>query len=107
MSMKWNKWVLYINAALLPVFSACSADAPMEMVPDGMINSGFGTDLDVAFARADAGDNDSYTAYETKALTGSITASNKTLSFSDPVQYYLANGKNTKLIGWYPRQRAR
>ena len=129
MSMKWNKWVLYINAALLPVFSACSADAPMEMVqddgrveirvstgissavspatravPDGMINSGFGTDLDVAFARADAGDNDSYTAYETKALTGSITASNKTLSFSEPVQYYLANGKNTKLIGWYPRR---
>lgn len=102
MSMKWNKWVLYINAALLPVFSACSADAPMEMVqddgrveirvstgissavspatryvPDGMINSGFGTDLDVAFARADVGSDDNYTAYETEALTGSITAANK------------------------------
>lgn len=128
MSMKWNKWVLYINAALLPVFSACSADAPMEMVqddgrveirvstgissavspatravPDGMINSGFDTDLDVAFARADAGDDGNYTVYETKALTGSITAANKTLAFA-PAEYYLANGKNTKLIGWYLRR---
>ena len=126
MSMKWNKWVLYINAALLPVFSACSADAPMEMVqddgrveirvstgissavspatravPDGMINSGFDTDLDVAFARADAGSDDNYTVYETEALTGSITASDKTLAFA-PAEYYQANGKNTKLIGWYP-----
>lgn len=126
MSMKWNKWVLYINAALLPVFSACSADAPMEMVqddgrveirvstgissavspatravPDGMINSGFDTDLDVAFARADAGSDDNYTVYKTEALAGSIASSNKTLAFA-PAEYYQANGKNTKLIGWYP-----
>ena len=79
MLMKRNKWILYINGVLLSVFAACSADSPMEMVQDdgrveirinsniassveaatravldGMINSGFGTDLDVAFARADA-----------------------------------------------------
>lgn len=126
--IQWNKWVLYINAALLPVFSSCSADAPMEMlqtdgrveirvsagisstvspgtraVQDGMINSGFSTDLDVAFARADAGNDDTYTAYQTDSLAGTIAASNKTLSFS-PAAYYQANGKKTKLIGWYPNK---
>ena len=70
MLMKRNKWILYINGVLLSVFAACSADSPMEMVQDdgrveirinsniassveaatravldGMINSGFGTDL--------------------------------------------------------------
>ena len=79
--MKRNKWILTVNGALLSLFAACSADAPVEMIQDdgrveirvnssilssvepatkavldGMINSGFGTDLDVAFARADAGD---------------------------------------------------
>lgn len=110
--MKRNKWILYINGVLLSVFAACSADSPMEMVQDdgrveirinsniassveaatravldGMINSGFGTDLDVAFARADADNSGTYTAYGTDAPAGSIAASSKELSFA-PAQYY-------------------
>ena len=117
-----------VNGALLSLFAACSADAPVEMVQDdgrveirvnssilssvepvtkavldGMINSGFGTDLDVAFARADAGDEGSYTTYQTTALNGTAATASKTLSFS-PAEYYLANGSKTKLIGWYPRR---
>lgn len=68
-----------------------------------MINSGFGTDLDVAFARADAGDEGGYTTYQTTALNGTAATASKTLSFS-PAEYYLANGNKTKLIGWYPRR---
>ena len=69
MLMKRNKWILTVNGALLSLFAACSADAPVEMIQDdgrveirvnssilssvepvtkavldGMINSGFGTD---------------------------------------------------------------
>lgn len=71
-------------------------------VLEGMINSGFTTDLDVSFARADEGDA-GYKDYEATALEGIVAHAGKTLSFSNPVQYYLANGKKTKLIGWYPR----
>lgn len=127
MLMKRNKWILYINGVLLSVLAACSADAPTEVIEDdgrveirvnssisssvepatravleGMINSSFGTDLDVAFARADADDEGNYTAYQADALAGSV-ASTKVLSFS-PAEYYLANGNKTKLIGWYPRR---
>lgn len=128
MLMKRNKWILYIDGALLAVFTACSADAPMEMTQDddrveirvnssivssvepatravveGMINSTFGTDLDVAFVRADADDaSGNYTGYKTSALAGTVNTS-KTLAFS-PAEYYLANGNKTKLIGWYPRR---
>lgn len=129
MLMKRNKWILYIDGALLAVFTACSADAPMEMtqdddrveirvnssivssvepatraVVDGMINSTFGTDLDVAFVRADADADGNYTGYKTtSALEGTVSSSEKTLAFS-PAEYYLANGNKTKLIGWYPRR---
>lgn len=128
MLMKRNKWILYIDGALLAVFTACSADAPMEMtqddrveirvnssiassvepatraVVDGMINSSFGTDLDVAFVRADADDaSGNYTDYKTSALAGTVSYSEKKLRFS-PAEYYLSNGNKTKLIGWYPRR---
>lgn len=129
MLMKRNKWILYIDGALLAVFTACSADAPMEMtqdddrveirvnssivssvepatraVVDGMINSTFGTDLDVAFVRADADADGNYTeGYKISALAGTVSSSKKTLTFS-PAEYYLANGNKTKLIGWYPRR---
>lgn len=72
-------------------------------VVDGMINKDFATDLDVAFVRADQGDNNLYTTYGATALAGTVAHTDETLSFS-PAQYYLANGKNTKLIGWYPRR---
>lgn len=71
-------------------------------VVEGMINENFTTDLDVSFARADEGDS-GYKDYEATALEGTVAHANKTLSFSNPVQYYLASGKKTKLIGWYPR----
>ena len=57
----------------------------------------------MAFARADAGDEGSYTTYQTTALNGTAATASKTLSFS-PAEYYLANGSKTKLIGWYPRR---
>jgi len=74
-------------------------------VVDGMINKDFATDLDVAFVRADQGDNnDAYaTTYGADVLEGTVAHTDETLSFS-PAQYCLANGKNTKLIGWYPRR---
>lgn len=72
-------------------------------VVEGMINENFTTDLDVAFARAYEGGS-GYTTYGVDALEGLVAHNNKTLSFSRPVQYYLANGKKTKLIGWYPRR---
>lgn len=128
MLMKRNIRVLIVNGALASLFAACSADAPMEMVQDdgrveirvnssisssvepatravldGMINSDFGTDLDVAFARADAGAGGNYTTYRTAALNGTAAAASKTLSFS-PAEYYPADGSKTKLIGWYPRR---
>lgn len=34
MLMKRNKWILMVNGALLSLFAACSADAPVEMVQD-------------------------------------------------------------------------
>ena len=71
-------------------------------VVEGMINSNFAEDLEVSFARADEGDA-GYKDYEATALIGTVAHAGKTLSFSNPVQYYLANGKKTKLIGWYPR----
>lgn len=71
-------------------------------VVEGMINSNFAEDLDVAFVRADEGDA-GYGDYGGTALVGTVAHANKTLSFSSPVQYYLASGKKTKLIGWYPR----
>lgn len=70
-------------------------------VVDGMINSGFTTDLDVAFVRADEGVA-AYGDYGGTALVGTVAHAGKTLSFA-PAEYYLANGKKTKLIGWYPR----
>lgn len=82
---------------------ASSVEAATRAVLDGMINSGFSTDLDVAFARADADNSGTYTAYGTDAPAGSIAASSKELSFT-PAQYYRANGNKTKLIGWYPRR---
>ena len=51
----------------------------------------------------DAGDEGSYTTYQTTALNGTAATASKTLSFS-PAEYYLANGSKTKLIGWYPRR---
>lgn len=72
-------------------------------VLEGMINSNFAEDLDVAFVRADEGST-GYGDYGGTALTGTVAHANKTLSFSNPVQYYLASGKKTKLIGWYPRR---
>ena len=87
-----------VNSSILS-----SVEPATKAVLDGMINSGFGTDLDVAFARADAGDEGSYTTYQTTALNGTAATASKTLSFS-PAEYYLANGNKTKLIGWYPRR---
>ena len=38
MLMKRNKWILTVNGALLSLFAACSADAPVEMVQgDGRV----------------------------------------------------------------------
>ena len=71
-------------------------------VVDGMINSGFTTDLDVAFVRADEGGT-GYTTYGATALTGTVAHAADALSFA-PAEYYLASGKKTKLIGWYPRR---
>lgn len=71
-------------------------------VVDGMINSNFTENLDVAFVRADEGGS-GYTTYGTTALVGTVANVGKTLSFA-PAEYYLANGKKTKLIGWYPRR---
>lgn len=68
---------------------------------DGMINSNFADDLEVSFARADEGGT-GYDDYEATALEGTVAHASKTLSFA-PAKYYLANGKKTKLIGWYPR----
>lgn len=128
--MKQSKWTLGINAILLLIFAGCSADEPLEKVQtdgrveirvssgisssveplsravlDGMINSAFTSDLDVAFARTDATDAaaTTYGTYETNALVGSVNGSTKELSFS-PAAYYLANGYKTKLVGWYPRR---
>lgn len=72
-------------------------------VVEGMINESFTKDLDVAFVRADQGDTDAYATYGATALEGTVAHTNKTLSFAS-AQYYLANGKKTKLIGWYPRR---
>ena len=69
-------------------------------VLEGMINSGFTTDLDVSFARADEGSS-GYTTYGAAALIGTVAAD--ALSFA-PAEYYLVSGKKTKLIGWYPRR---
>lgn len=71
-------------------------------VVDGMINSGFTTDLDVAFVRADEGGT-GYTTYGATALTGTVAHAADALSFA-PAEYYLVSGKKTKLIGWYPRR---
>lgn len=70
-------------------------------VLDGMINSNFTENLDVSFARADEGGS-GYGDYGGTALVGTVAHAGKTLSFA-PAEYYLANGKKTKLIGWYPR----
>lgn len=70
-------------------------------VVEGMINSNFTENLDVAFARADEGGS-GYGDYGGTALVGTVAHAGKTLSFA-PAEYYLANGKKTKLIGWYPR----
>ena len=69
-------------------------------VLEGMINSGFTTDLDVAFVRADEGSS-GYTTYGATALIGTVAHAADALSFAE---YYLASGKKTKLIGWYPRR---
>lgn len=71
-------------------------------VVEGMINSNFTENLDVAFARADEGGS-GYGDYGGTALVGTVAHAGKTLSFA-PAEYYLANGKKTKLIGWYPRR---
>ena len=71
-------------------------------VLDGMINSNFTENLDVAFVRADEGGS-GYGDYGGTALVGAVAHTGKTLSFA-PAEYYLANGKKTKLIGWYPRR---
>ena len=71
-------------------------------VLEGMINSGFTTDLDVAFVRADEGSS-GYTTYGATALIGTVAHAADALSFA-PAEYYLASGKKTKLIGWYPRR---
>lgn len=71
-------------------------------VVDGMINSNFTENLDVAFVRADEGGS-GYGDYGGTALIGTVAHAGKTLSFA-PAEYYLANGKKTKLIGWYPRR---
>lgn len=82
---------------------ASAVSSSTRAVVDGMINSGFATDLDVAFVRADQGTTDAYTTYGATALEGLVAHTGKTLSFT-PAEYYLANGKSTKLIGWYPRR---
>lgn len=71
-------------------------------VLEGMINSGFTTDLDVSFVRADEGSS-GYTTYGATALIGTVAHAADALSFA-PAEYYLASGKKTKLIGWYPRR---
>lgn len=71
-------------------------------VLEGMINSGFTTDLDVSFARADEGSS-GYTTYGAAALIGTVAHAADALSFA-PAEYYLVSGKKTKLIGWYPRR---
>lgn len=82
---------------------ASAVSSSTRAVVDGMINSGFTTDLDVAFVRADQGTTDAYTTYGATALEGLVAHAAKTLAFT-PAEYYLANGKKTKLIGWYPRR---
>lgn len=71
-------------------------------VLEGMINSGFTTDLDVSFVRADEGSS-GYTTYGATALIGTVAHAADALLFA-PAEYYLASGKKTKLIGWYPRR---
>lgn len=71
-------------------------------VVEGMINSNFTENLDVAFVRADEGGS-GYGDYGGTALVGTVAHAGKTLSFA-PAEYYLASGKKTKLIGWYPRR---
>lgn len=65
-----------VNSSILS-----SVEPATKAVLDGMINSGFGTDLDVAFARADAGDEGSYTTYQTTALNGTAATASKHCRF--------------------------
>ena len=62
-------------------------------VLEGMINSGFTTDLDVSFVRADEGSS-GYTTYGATALIGTVAHAADALSFA-PAEYYLASGKKT------------
>lgn len=129
--MKINNWTLYFGILLPLAFSSCTSDTTeitgdeQEAVEirmstgiasaaspvtrgDGMINSTLTADLDVAFARADktASSGTAYAAtYDASALNGTVAKSNNVLTFN-PKQYYLANGANTKLIGWYPQSGA-
>lgn len=126
--MKNNKWTLYLGILLPLAFSSCSSDTteipgdeqgPVEIRMstgiasdaspvtrgDGMINSTLTADLNVSFARADKTESSgaAYAAtYAASKLDGTVAQSGGTLTFS-PKQYYLANGANTKLIGWYPQ----
>lgn len=55
-------------------------------VVDGMINSNFTENLDVAFVRADEGGS-GYGDYGGTALVGTVAHAGKTLSFA-PAEYY-------------------
>ena len=61
------------------------------------------TVLDMYFARADA-PSGAYGAYGTTALKASRAAGTGAVALTfSPVQYYLPNGKKTKMVGWYPQ----
>ena len=73
---------------------------------EGVIDKTLTKDLSVKFARVDAstsGGNPTYSAtYGTSSIAGTISKNNSTLTFTN--QYYQPDGKNTKLIGWYPAE---
>lgn len=127
--MKLNKWIFYTGSILPLIFTACSSDAtefiggnqqePVEICMSagivsettpatrgaGMINQTLEENLSVSFARADktaSGGTAYETTYAASKLDGTVDQSNGILTFN-PKQFYLANGADTKLIGWYPQ----
>lgn len=130
--MKRIKWTL-LAGWLSCLVAGCTADAPIavedapglvEIKLNGSVGaltvsattkasvSGQGNwteDLPVSFARADEGES-GYPDWTTESILNATVGKNKIdnttamhpVTFDSPV-YYLANGKNSKLIGWYPR----
>ena len=100
------------GAASISVGSTKSDIMRPTRAGDGAIQSGHTSDLSVAFARIDQDASGNYPAdYSGVAAAlnatwkGSLTSSDA--DATDIVfatkQYYLANGKGTKLVGWYPQ----